>query len=448
MSELNAAISSFASAAEVICALDSEGNFISVSLGSERLWGFSAKELLGTWLGSLVAPQDNRVALRGFKEALHGKEVPPFEASVVCRDGAELAMLWSMTLSEDRVVCIAHDISRRKRTELLLRISEARSRLVIESLPVGLVITNEDGVIELANPSAEAMFQLDLGALLGKNLDTLMRRSSTDSLGRLPRAKPIEVECQRRDETIFPVEITVNEFAGASEMNLVITLMDITDRQEIDRLKRELLSMIRHDLGGPLTAVQAVLSMLEENVYGALPAQPAEAIAMANGEIGKLVQLMDRLVGVTKMGAATSELNQSATPFAAVLVKALEQCRGLADEKQLSFILPETNPMLYIDPKQINQVLTTVFSTICERSEEQSILRITGETNEQQMTLGISSSNLLKPNEKGKKATIAHHQSDLSMAICKSIIERHGGIFTTIAENGDAFELSLPLLIE
>lgn len=76
--------------------------------------------------------------------------------------------LWDAAGHPIRMVGSETDISRRKRAEANLRESEARYRLLIENLPVGLVVHRVDTSIVTCNPRASELLELTLEQMLGK----------------------------------------------------------------------------------------------------------------------------------------------------------------------------------------------------------------------------------------------------------------------------------------
>ena len=55
--------------------------------------------------------------------------------------------MWSARWSQEdqTIFCVAHDITARKQTETILKEAEARVRLIVESLPIGLLIIDSGG---------------------------------------------------------------------------------------------------------------------------------------------------------------------------------------------------------------------------------------------------------------------------------------------------------------
>lgn len=461
MSDLLSTIAVLDKAVEVICIVDSKETIVSVNSAAQRLWGLSPKELSGTWFGSLIVPEDGPVALRALKQAAHGNPVAPFECRVLRRDGQQVMMLWSMNyrVEDNQILCLAHDISERKAAELRLRLSEARSRMIVESMPVGLVITDAHGVVELANPAVEAMFGMPVDSMIGHGLHrVLFRASQTEAdaglISRIAASKAIQIQAERADGTQFPLEITVNEFASITEKNYIITLEDVSDKHEIEKLKRELVSLISHDLGGPLTSVQGVLALLEDGIFGELDTDGAQAVALANSEVTRVIGLIDGLVGVTKATFGSNQIKPESMLLSQILLAVLEKTMWAADANGISFITPDFNPKLHVDPARFTTVLTTFVTRAIESSTHGGTVEVTcNESRRKFAVIRVRAANValggsnaaLKYGKEAVDEVIAQRRSVLGLALCRSVIEHHGGTLDKCDEVNADFVLTLPM---
>ena len=116
---------------DAICVVDSEGRFIYVSAGCERIFGYTPEEMIGKPMIDLVFPEDRNITLQTVKKIVAGDPQFQFENRYVRKDGEIVHIMWSARWSEaDQCrVALARDITSRKRTEnlqaALYSISEA-----------------------------------------------------------------------------------------------------------------------------------------------------------------------------------------------------------------------------------------------------------------------------------------------------------------------------------
>ena len=118
---------------------------------------------------------------------------------------------------------LREEITERKGIVTALKDSEAQIRAIVENVVDGIVTIDEKGIIELFNPTAEKIFGYSAKEVIGKNISMLMPQpyqSEHDgylqSYQETGDAKIIglkrEVWGLRKDRSVFPMELAVNEF--------------------------------------------------------------------------------------------------------------------------------------------------------------------------------------------------------------------------------------------
>ncbi|MDP1930993.1 MAG: diguanylate cyclase [Gammaproteobacteria bacterium] len=116
---------------DAICVVDVEGRFVFVSAACERIFGYTPQEMLGHPMIELVHPEDRERTLATAEDIISGNPQFGFENRYIRKDGRIVHIRWSARWSEaDQVrVAVAHDITERKRSEMmqaaLYAISEA-----------------------------------------------------------------------------------------------------------------------------------------------------------------------------------------------------------------------------------------------------------------------------------------------------------------------------------
>jgi PAS domain S-box-containing protein len=456
--DLASIVSSLDKASYIVCLINSKETIVAVNAASQTLLGFEPRELRGKWFGTLIVPEDGPIALRGLKQAVHSGSAECFETRVVCKDGSTKTLLWSVTFhpEENLVLFIAQDVTERKASELRLRLSEARARVVIETLPLGVIITDGSGQIEIANPAAEAMLGLPMQKMIGDTLQNVLfpfSGTQTDPkfMSKIAAATAIELQAERRDGTHFPVEITVNEFASMSGINYIITMQDVTDRTEIGALRRQLVSLISHDLAGPLTALQGVLTLIEDGIWGELQEEGLQAIELAASETARLIQLIENLVALTKSTFTSNEMKFQPVLLSELLTSAISSVATAADQKNLTFAIPDFNPRVNADVGRLAGVLVTFLSLAVDVSAGGATIEITAEeaySRHVSIRIRALSPELREPPRAGKRnAGIAIQQQHnvLGLALARSVIEKHGGNLNLCDEARADFVLTLPI---
>lgn len=101
---------------EAICVVDGKGNFVYLSAGCERIFGYSCDEMIGRPMIELVHPDDRERTLLAASEVMAGDHKIDFENRYIRKDGQIAYIQWSARWSEDKNVrvAVARDITKHK----------------------------------------------------------------------------------------------------------------------------------------------------------------------------------------------------------------------------------------------------------------------------------------------------------------------------------------------
>jgi two-component system, LuxR family, sensor kinase FixL len=210
-------------------------------------------------------------------------------------------------------IAIRADITERKRVEEALRESEKRTRAIVETAVEGIITIDEHGVVESMNPAACGMFAYAQEDVVGRNVNLLMpsshRENHDDYLAnymRTGQAKIIgigrELEGQRKDGTVFPMELSVSEVRLGARRLFTGLIRDISERRELEqavatageqertRIARELHDGLGQQIGGLLF----LTSGLHRDLQAANSPQ-AETVGQLCAELGTALTQARRL---------------------------------------------------------------------------------------------------------------------------------------------------------
>src|ERR1044071_5172063 len=113
---------------------------------------------------------------------------------------------------------------------------------LFEHATEGIIISNQSGKIIKANPSSERLFGYKNGELLGKTIEDLVPRKykekhekHREGFNRNPHARAMgqnmDLHARRKDDSEFPVEISLSYYKQNDEMLVIACIIDITERK-------------------------------------------------------------------------------------------------------------------------------------------------------------------------------------------------------------------------
>src|SRR5216684_2882729 len=176
--------------------------------------------------------------------------------------------------------------------------SERLFQQLLEAAPDAILEVNQYGKITIANAAAEKMFGYSRPELVGMNVDTLtpdaLRANHTRqraSYAHHPQVRPMgigmELKAQRKDGTLFPVEISLSPNPSGAEMLVIAIVRDISERKKIEETLRRTEERLReadklealarlaggtaHEFNNLLTTVLGYAELLQTALDGDAP---------------------------------------------------------------------------------------------------------------------------------------------------------------------------------
>lgn len=455
-------------ALDVICSIDENGKFTAVSPASVAVWGYQPEELIGRRFTELIMTEDIENTLDCTRRIMLEQVLLPFENRVLRKNGTLVHILWSAYWSnaERCMFCVAHDISDRHHAEELLKESELRTRSIIESMPVGLVIVNEHGLIEIVNPQMERMFDMHADELIGQHIFELFPRAEefrpqSFKAGTYYRllGRVREFSARKKGGEIFPAELSFINFNTSEGPRLLLNILDVTERHSMERLKREFVTTVSHELRTPLTSIRGSLTLLAVGALGTLPEQAMRATKIAERNALRLVNLINDLLDIEKLEAGKMEMVFEQVTLSTVIERSLESVRPYADQYEIKLDLKiEKEFDVCADGDRLVQVFINLLSNACKYSprNETVLLEVQDAADDYVRIFicdkgrGIPADTLPKIFERFQQVEAADAKrkggSGLGLAICKAIVEQHNGKIGVDSEygKGSTFWFSLP----
>lgn len=237
----------------LVLVLDIEGRILRFNRAVEQLIGYSSEEVGHQDWFELAVPVESRVLMR--QACLHGnREDRAFghATPLLHRSGGERLIEWFHSdLNDDEglrlgVICVGRDVTDLKNVRQALIESEERNRGVLETAVNAIITISDRGIIETVNSSTTRMFGYSKEELVGQNVSMLMPspyREQHD--GYIDRYKATNVRkiigigretiAQRKDGTVFPVDLSVGEVTLGTRRIFTGIIRDISDRKELEQ---------------------------------------------------------------------------------------------------------------------------------------------------------------------------------------------------------------------
>jgi len=261
--------------------------------------------------------------------------------------------------------------------EKLLRASTDQIQNIIEQMPIGLVVVAESAKIEYANPALERMLDYKTGELKGTSLGrsfitTGIRPEPLTDMAMIDGT--IELLAQKKSGSKLPVEFSVSD-VSYDNMSLLGTVIDISEKHEIEKMKEAFVAMVSHDLRTPLTSVSGFLHMLPLGIYGQFSQAVVAETTVAEKQVEELITLINDLLDLEKLKAGQLEMRSANANLEDLLDSVIESCSELAEESGVSVLFEgcQTPMMVLADGDRLKQALSKVFVSAIRLSTRSTI---------------------------------------------------------------------------
>jgi PAS domain S-box-containing protein len=335
--------------------------------------------------------------------------------------------------------------ARANETAEALRASEQRTRAILENMLGGLIMVDPAGRIELVNPAAERMIGYTNAELVGKYMGPLLslppgadphvflRELIGKSLG-----KVTELEGKRKNGEIFPIELSLFQFDTPEGRRFAGSIVDVTERRAVDRMKREFMSSISHELRTPLTSIRGSLGLLAGGVLGPLSAEAGEIVAVAERNAVRLIGLINDILDLERLEGGRLEMEFESVETSPIVTRALEAVQSFADQAGVSLVAEPASVRVRADADRLVQVLVNLLSNAVKFSPAGGTVTVrvvpgslTAEFQVEDRGRGVPPAYREAIFERYRQVEASDSRRKggvgLGLAICKSIVEQHGG---------------------
>ena len=462
---------------------DPQRRIVLVNPAFSTIFGYGSDEIIGR--SSEVLYADSSDFRRMGEQRYYGEVGPQLDAYEMRYRRQDGSVFWAETrgsaVRDEQGALIGflglhRDITDRKRAEDALRESEARFRLMAETMPGVVFTTSAEGWCDYVNtrwyeytgtePNAAdgfgwltAVHPDDREPTLehwkealaaGTSFEHKYRLRGVDGRYRwtIVRAQPLRDSAR-----------SINKWLGvATDIDELVQAQEAL--KESHRRKDEFLAMLAHELRNPLAPVMTAVEVLQLD-SDLLTGRVAWAADIIQRQTLHLTHLVDDLLDIARIVSGRIQLRRSTLDVCALAVQAVDSARPRIQAKgiRLAVTIPDTPLYVFADAGRITQILDNLLDNAAkytdsggdmhvavERSGEDVALRITD------TGIGIAPENLLRVFELFEQADPGFDRGSgglgLGLNLVQRLVNMHGGSVVARSEGlgrGSEFEVRLPL---
>lgn len=294
------------------------------------------------------------------------------------------------------------------------------------------------------------------------NLNTAIQVSNIGEIGVLGGSlEEMRVSLRESFETINTLNVELEERVQKRTRELEEKMTEVSKlqvRQEVDRLKSEFISSISHELRTPLGFIVGyVTTLLRSDIPHSEEAR-LEFLQIIEEESEKLQKLIENLLDSSRMQTSGFTIEKKSINMVQLVQKVVEKMQPIKDTHSLLPSLDSSLPLVPGDAWRIEQVLNNLIDNAIKYSAPNSLITIKGDIKGDDLQIsvidegrGISRVELSNIFEAFYRIQDSYSQkvrgAGLGLAVCRAIIEAHGGRIWVESDpgKGSVFSFTLPL---
>jgi PAS domain S-box-containing protein len=464
-------------APDAIVVVNQSGEIVLLNVQAEKQFGYRRDELLGQKVTNIIPDgfAERLIAddLRSAEDALAQNIGTGIELTARRKDASTFPieiMLSPLESTEGTLVIAAiRDISVRKEAEIHLAQMESRYRGLLEAAPDAMVVVNQSGEIVLLNVQAEKQFGYRRDELLGQKVTNIIPdgfaerliaddlRSAEDALAQ-QIGTGIELDARRKDGSEFPIELMLSPLGSPDGVLVTAAIRDISVRRnaaaellqkiaELNRSNEELgqfAYIASHDLQEPLRMVASYTQLLGRRYKGKLDSDADDFIAFAVDGASRMQRLIQDLLVYSRVGSRGGPLQAISSENA--FDQAIHNLQGSIEESG-ALVTHDPLPAVMGDEMQLTQLFQNLVGNAIKYQDtgvpSVHVGAARGEGDKWDFSvrdngLGIDPQYFDKIFGMFQRL----HKRDeftgtgIGLAICKKIVERHGGSISVESQPG------------
>jgi PAS domain S-box-containing protein len=489
-----------------------EGHLTSLNSFTAETLGYRPQALLGRAITELMDPEGLSTFQESLK-TLATKDEWQGALPLRRSDGVYRRIAFRsrrMQLPGERPFILNHgiDVTEQHEAEQALHVAQRQSELILESVGDGICGIDLDGKLTFVNHAGARALGYEPDELAGRDAHDAIHHSHADGtpyskatspiLQALRRAESIRMRDEvfwRKDGTYFPVEYSASPLIEEGHISgLVVAFQDVSERRRLERMKEEFISTVSHELRTPVTSLRASLGLIAAGSLDKRPEKQRQMVEMAIGNCDRLIRLVNNILDFERVESGRLPIECQPVEAIDLLRRASDVAYPSASQMHIAVRIDAAPVAVMADEDRILQVLNELVANALKFSPPETAIRMTAEpfadsapapgassqvtpdrltqsqVTQSQVTQKQVTSHQVRFTVQDQGRGIAPDKLDriferfqqgdasdsrdlggtgLGLALCRSIVERHGGKIWAESSpgQGSRFHFTIPAAV-
>ncbi|PVZ10621.1 MULTISPECIES: ATP-binding protein [unclassified Pseudomonas] len=339
---------------------------------------------------------------------------------------------------------------------------QQRLQAVLDSIDDGLLMIDREGLLEHLNPVAQRQLGWE-DDRLGMSLGQALERPDLDehlrlilcggSLERALEDLSFEVGGEPR---LLACSLTPVTHPSEQILGAVMVLHDVTEQRAFERVRSEFILRASHELRTPVTGMHMAFGLLQERLRFEPASREADLFGTVKDEMQRLMQLINDLLNFSRYQSGQQKLTLAPCNVQALLERAYQRHAPAATAGHIELLMdvPDGLPRVQCDEAQLDRVLDNLLDNAIRHTPEEGHIRLQARRHAERVIISVEDTGegiaygqqgrIFEPFvQVGRKKGGA----GLGLALCKEILQLHGGRMGVYSRPGQGtqFYMALPI---
>ncbi len=332
---------------------------------------------------------------------------------------------------------------------------------VMDALPIGVLVVDNDQTVRAANHSIRQIFGLPNEP--GYPVETLRARRLLDAIANAQGSDDptiFEMTLARGTNVVLNVHVRPVPSSAQTGISLIVAVQDITTERVADEVHRDFVANASHELRTPLAVVSGVIETLQGPARDD-PVGTERFLGRLGTQVRRMTRLIDDLMSLNRIELNERVLPQAPEDLVGLVAEVVDALRPAAEASDVELVLQDIDdmPSVMAEREELGQLFGNLIDNAIKYggSGKEVDVRFRRSDTQDQIGVaiedqgpGIAREHLPRLTERFYRVDIGRSRekggTGLGLAICKHIVNRHRGrleIDSKLSE-GSTFTVWLP----
>ncbi len=338
-----------------------------------------------------------------------------------------------------------------------------RYEAILQAVPDGILILDEDLKAVFVNQHVEALFRVERKAMLSELVDSWctyepftdfvheLRRSAQQMPGHIVKMPYPNQGARTLGVSAHPLFF---KKAATSNSGLLILMRDVSEEVAAKQSRVDFVGSLSHEIKAPLNTIGLYAQMLESN--GDDPEFLIETHNVITREVERLTRLVHNLLSITQIEMGTFELDSQRVYLGDIVRDCIEMVDHGADRSRIIFNTDDKITPILVDKELLRIAISNLLTNALKYSEEDTQVTVDIDENEDAILLSVSDRGFgISPEDQARIFDKFYRSSNdeakaksghgLGLSIAQEIVKLHHGTLTLESTLGEGSKFTIEL---